>query len=215
MELIAPLVQAMTELDEKSLMDAIRRCLAERQEPARIECSLQEGLKQVGIRYASGQYYLADMIVGGDLYQEALSLLIANKQTDSAHKARGKVLIGVMKDDIHDIGKDIVRTLLTLDGFDVMDLGVDVPEDEFISAVQNYQPDIIALCGVMTFSADRMLETIRRLCELPTRSHFRIIVGGSCVDQKTALKIGADGFTRDAYDVPSLCDKLIRGVQEL
>ena len=162
------------------------------------------------MRFAQGQYYLADMIVSGDLYQEAMNLLISNKQLEGRQQKSGKVLIGVMKDDIHDIGKDIVQMLLKLDGFDVMDLGVDVPTEEFLSAVQSYQPDIIALCGVMSFSADHMTEAIRRLGELPNRSSFRVIVGGSCVNEKTALDIGADGFTRDAYNVPKLCTKLMR-----
>lgn len=104
-----------------------RDALREKQKTERIENSLQEGLKQVGVRFAQGQYYLADMIVSGDLYQEAMNLLISNKQLEGRQQKSGKVLIGVMKDDIHDIGKDIVQMLLKLDGFDVMDLGVDVP----------------------------------------------------------------------------------------
>ena len=140
MEYIMPLVQAMAELDEKSLMDAMQDALREKQKTERIENSLQEGLKQVGVRFAQGQYYLADMIVSGDLYQEAMNLLISNKQLEGRQQKSGKVLIGVMKDDIHDIGKDIVQMLLKLDGFDVMDLGVDVPTEEFLSAVQSYQP---------------------------------------------------------------------------
>lgn len=210
MEYITPLVQAIAELDEKSLMDAMQGALREKQEAARIESSLQEGLRQVGARFAQGQYYLADMIVSGELYQEAMDLLIQNKQLQSRQQKSGKVLISVMKDDVHDIGKNIVRMLLTLDGFEVMDLGVDVQTEELISAVQSYQPDIIALCGVMSFSADHMMETIRRLGELPNRSSFRVIVGGSCVNEKTALDIGADGFTREAYNVPKLCAKLMK-----
>ena len=119
MEYIMPLVQAMAELDEKSLMDAMQDALREKQKTERIENSLQEGLKQVGVRFAQGQYYLADMIVSGDLYQEAMNLLISNKQLEGRQQKSGKVLIGVMKDDIHDIGKDIVQMLLKLDGFDV------------------------------------------------------------------------------------------------
>ena len=82
MEYIMPLVQAMAELDEKSLMDAMQDALREKQKTERIENSLQEGLKQVGVRFAQGQYYLADMIVSGDLYQEAMNLLISNKQLE-------------------------------------------------------------------------------------------------------------------------------------
>ena len=209
MEYNQPLVRAMAELDENALMAAMEDVLSGPMSMQQIEGSLQEGLKQVGVRFAEGQYYLADMIVGGDLYQEAMTMLISRRRLEPLQQKKGKVLIGVMKDDIHDIGKDIVRMLLTLDGFDVMDLGVDVPTEEFISAVQSYQPDIIALCGVMTFSARRMMETIQRLGELPNRASFRIIVGGSCIDEKTALDIGADGFTRDAYNVSKLCAKLM------
>lgn len=207
-ETIARLVSAVAELDEDTMNKALADCIAGGFALETMESALQDGLKQVGERFAQGQYYLADMIVGGDLYQEAMNRLLIQKPEKEAQG--GKVLIGVMKDDIHDIGKDIVRMLLTINGYQVEDLGVDVPDETFLEAAERMHPDIIALCGVMTFSVNHMIRTIDLLNALPNRKEFRIIVGGSCIDEKTARRIGADGFTKDAYNVPSLCRDLTK-----
>jgi len=210
MEHIKSLVHAMTELNETQLFAAIDACLQEQIEQHQMQLALQEGLKNVGQRFAKGQYYLADMMVGGDLYQEAIQRIV-NQTPQLAHTASaGKVLIGVMKDDIHDIGKDVVRMLLSIEGFDVVDLGIDVAGAQFVDAVIENKPDIVALCGVMSFSADRMIETIQLLNEMPSRNTFKIIVGGSCINQEDAAEIGADGFTQEAYDVAGLCTRLLQ-----
>ena len=210
MDIHAQLVHAVTELDEELLWSTISICLQAGTDIHEVESGLHEGLRNVGQRFAQGEYYLADMIVGGDLYQEAMRMVLQHQDLDQLpNGSRGRVLIGVMEDDIHDIGKDIVKMLLLVDGFEVVDLGVDVPTPEFSKAVEEHRPDIVALCGVMTFSTPRMADVIRDLGQLPYRDSFKIIVGGSCVSQKDALAMGADGYTRDAYDVAKLCKSLL------
>ena len=210
MDIHAQLVHAVTELDEELLWSTISICLQAGTDIHQVESALHEGLRNVGQRFAQGEYYLADMIVGGDLYQEALRMLLSHQNMERLPGGtRGKVLIGVMEDDIHDIGKDIVKMLLLVDGFEVIDLGVDVATPDFSKAVEEHRPDIVALCGVMTFSAPRMADVIADLNQLPYRSRFKIIVGGSCVTQQDAQGIGADGYTRDAYDVARLCKSLL------
>lgn len=210
MDMHAQLVHAVTELDEELLWSAISVCLQERTDIHKVENALQEGLRNVGQRFAKGEYYLADMIVGSDLYQEAMRMVLNHQNMECLPAgARGRVLIGVMENDIHDIGKDIVKMLLLVDGFEVVDLGVDVATPDFTKAVEEHRPDIVALCGVMTFSSERMADVIRNLNQLPFRDSFKIIVGGSCIGRKEAMAIGADGYTRDAYDVTRLCKSLL------
>ena len=117
-----------------------------------------------------------------------------------ASEGKGKVLIGTVKDDIHDIGKNILKSLLISEGYNVVDIGVDVPIDKFVDEIKNYNPQVVAMSGLLTIAYDSMKATIEAISKAGIRDNLKIIVGGGSTDQKVAEYAGADDFGASAVD---------------
>lgn len=209
MDLEQRIVQAMEDLDETALIECVELLNAEGVDYRRMESLLQEGMKGVGQKFEAGEYFLADLIMCGELFKDIMGKVRNRKITETAEKNIGVVLLGVMEGDIHDIGKDIVSQTLQAEGFRVIDLGVDVSPEKFLEAAVQYRPDIIALSGVMGFAVDKMQRIITLLQEKGIRSQVYVVVGGSCMNQSTCDAIGADGYTADPIENVMLCKKLM------
>lgn len=219
------LVSAMENLNDQALSEAIVGCCNAGKTLQEISRLLDLGIRKVGEHYGSGDYFLADLIVSGELYQEAieqardvqLGLSAAQAATRTAAVPPGSagiVMVGVVEDDIHDIGKDLVCMVLKIEGFRIIDLGVDVKEDVFVESALRYHPDVVALCGVMSFSVAEMEKVIRSFRSHPELKDTRIIVGGGCMTRELSASIGADGYSEDIYGVADLCRKLMEREQE-
>jgi methanogenic corrinoid protein MtbC1 len=170
---------------------------------------LQQGMKLVGERFAKGEYFLADLIVSGMMFKSALSLFLADvppPQLDSNH---GRVLIGVMVGDIHDIGKDIIVQVLKTEQYDILDLGVDVPPEAFVQAAQKYAPDIIALSGIMSDSFFEMKRVVNALEEAGIYPNTPVVVGGTCVNEMIVDNIGTVSYARGPVDIVLYCKSVL------
>ena len=200
------LVNYVEQLDEEKVIELANQLLDDGIDPLYLLELLNEGMNRVGRLYESKDYYIADLIMAGLIFKQVLDLDKVSAHFNGRHNHKiGKVLLGTVKGDIHDLGKDILRGMLEANGFDVFDLGVDVPKENFVKKVQEYKPDIVGLSGVLTSTVDSMKETINALKEggLPEKTKF--IVGGSHLTEDTCKYIGADGFANDTSKGVKIC----------
>lgn len=209
MDLKKKTVQAMEDLDETVLMECVEELYKEGIDYRQVENLLQEGMKGVGRKFEAGEYFLADLIMSGELFKDILEKICQEREPVQMEDVIGVVLLGVMEGDIHDIGKDIVCQTLHTEGFQVIDLGVDVTPEQFLEASLEYKPDIIALSGVMGFCIDKMQQVIMLLQKKGIRDKVKVVVGGSCMSQSICEALGADGYTADPIENVMLCKKLM------
>jgi len=167
------------------------------------------GLDRLGQDFEALKVFLPELMIAADAMKSFMEVLkpYLSKGTDSSS---GKVVIGCAKGDLHDIGKDLVRTQLAINGFDVIDLGVDVSPNEFIGSAMKNKADIIAISSLLTTSAYYMEEVINNLVEDGIRDKFKIIIGGGPIDANYARKVGADGYAKTAFGAVDVCKELVK-----
>lgn len=162
---------------------------------------LNEGMiaamREVGCRFEAGEYYVPEMLIAARSMQAGMAILKPHLQKTD-RKSGGKVVIGTVKGDLHDIGKNLVALMLEGAGFEIRDLGVDVPTEEFIRVVQEEKPDLVAMSALLTTTMQMMKQTIDAFGSAGLREQVKIIVGGAPVTESYASQIGADGFSPDA-----------------
>lgn len=175
-----------------------------------VNTCIQSALEQVGQQFQSGQLYLPELILAGDAAAASLNVLkpwLTKGGVEGASK--GKVVIGTIQGDLHDIGKNVVSALLTAHGFQVVDLGTDVSPKKFVETAELEKANIIAISSLLTTTLPYHGDVVRLLKDLGKRQNHFVIVGGGPVNPDWAGKIGADGYGRDAQDAVVLCQALI------
>ena len=160
--------------------------------------SMSEGLEEVGRRYEKCEYFLSELIMAGIMATEVSSMLKPLGSTPERPSSTGKVVIGTVKGDVHDIGKNIVSAMLMSTGYDVVDLGVDVPAERFVEAVRSEKPDILALSCLLSHAVGQMQKVIDQLSSSGLKQKVKVMVGGRPIDRKSAMAMGADGYAEDA-----------------
>lgn len=163
--------------------------------------------EEVGILYEKEEYFLADLLMTGDALKAAMEILKTKLSQQSDIKPQGSILIGTVQGDVHDIGKSLVVSLLRGQGFDVVDLGSDVPPEVFVQKAKEIKPDIIGLSGLLTMSISKMHETILLLKKAGIAS--KIIIGGGIVSKDSCAMIGADDCAKDGWEGIKKIKKII------
>lgn len=177
-----------------------------------LDKGLIEGARVVGDKFGSGEFFLADLMLAGNALSRGMELVrpaLIEQKTEQ--KYQGKVVMATVETDIHDIGKNIVTSLLIAGGFEVVDLGVDVPSSKIIDAAVAENADIIGLSALLTTSRPYLKSVVNLLEERGLRDKFKVIVGGGAVNQDYAEEVGADGYAPDAVKAVELASALIRG----
>ncbi len=169
---------------------------------------LQAGMGMVGEKFSSGEYFLPDMLMAARAMKAALEILQPLLEKSGVPTV-GKVVIGTVEGDMHDIGKNVVTTFLRGNGFEVIDLGINVPDKGFIEKVREEKPDILGLSALLTTSMSFMGRVIKAVEGVGLRSSVKVIVGGAPVTQDFANSIGADGYARDGGEAAPLCRQLL------
>ena len=169
---------------------------------------MAEGMNIVGERYEAGEYFLSELIVAGEVMKEGMKVLEPHLKKAEIKKL-GKVVLATVKGDIHDIGKNIVATLLDAAGFEVIDLGVDVSAEKFLETVRTQSPDILAMSALVTTTMPEMENVIKKLAKAGQRKKVKVIVGGAPLTEGYAEIIGADGYSSDALAGVNICKKWI------
>ncbi|MGD8402607.1 MAG: cobalamin-dependent protein [Anaerolineales bacterium] len=205
------LAQLVAELEEDTVLELVKQRLEAGDDPLQIinECNL--GMREVGKRYEQGEYFVAGLIMSGEIFREVVELVQPLIEQQSEGNASGRVLVGTVSGDIHDIGKNMFGMLLTCHGFRVIDLGVDVPPDVFAAKVVETKPDIVGLSGLITASFEMMKETVTTLRKEAKKHNlsFPIIVGGGMIDDQVRQYVGADYWMPDAMAGVRLCEELL------
>lgn len=180
--------------------------------PARtiLEDGLIPGMKKVGELFKNKQYYVPEVLLASEAFYAGFNIIQPLLTSDKTAQ-RGKVVIGVVHGDIHDIGKNIVKVMMEATGITVIDLGKDVPAEKFVAAVAEERPDILALSSLMTTTMPCMAEIIQKLKTKNLRKTIKVIIGGAPVTAEYAEQIGADAFGRDAAEAIGIIDDIIRG----
>jgi 5-methyltetrahydrofolate--homocysteine methyltransferase len=173
-----------------------------------LQNSLIPAMEKVGQLFEAGEYYVPEMLIAARAMQAGLGLL-KPLLVDSDVKPTGKVVIGTVKGDLHDIGKNLVAMMLEGAGFEIHDLGTDVSPDKFIAAIKEENVDILAMSALLTTTMPMMETTIKAVDEAGLRDVVKIIIGGAPVTTEYAQKIGADGFAPDASQAASMAKRLV------
>lgn len=169
-----------------------------------------KGIREAGALYEDGEYFLPDLVCSADAMKCALEILDTEiKKPTSGMASKGKVLLATVQGDVHDIGKIIVGAMLTAAGYEVTDLGPDVPNDSVLKKAAELNVDLIGLSALLTTTMEEQRNIVNQLSRLGMRGDFRLIVGGAPVTHQWASTIGADGYSDDAVGAVSLVDDLI------
>lgn len=205
------LAQLVANLEEETVLQLVQQRLNAGNDPLKIIDECNEGMREVGQRYESGEYFVAGLIMSGEIFREVVELVQPLLELQEEGNSSGRVLVGTVSGDIHDIGKNMFGMLLACHGFDVVDLGVDVSPDIFAEKALEIKPDIVGLSGLITASFETMKETITALRK-KSQEHeltFPIIIGGGMIDNQVSQYVGADYWMPDAMSGVRLCEKLL------
>ena len=170
---------------------------------------MAKGMEVVGQKYEDGEYFLAELIMAGETMKEGMSVLEPHLKAGDI-KSAGKVIIGTVRGDLHDIGKNVVMTLLKAANFDIIDLGVDISAEQFVEATKDNNPDIIAMSALLTTTMIEMEGVIKSLEKAGLRDSVKIIIGGAPITTEYAKKIGADAAARDAVEGVRTCTSWVK-----
>ncbi len=203
------LIETIADLDEKATQNIVRRRIESGDDPLLILRDCQKGIHRVGEYYEQKRYYLAGLIMGGEIFRMVMDLLQPVMEMQISARSSGRILIGTVRGDIHDVGKNIVNMLLSCHQYTVYDLGIDVQPSEFVKQSAEVKPDIIALSGLLTSSFDAMQETVSLL-----RSEgvtIPVVIGGGRINEEVCRYIGADHWIGDAVNGVNMINCLLNG----
>jgi methanogenic corrinoid protein MtbC1 len=198
------LVYAIADMREEEALALVKEMVNSGVEPMAILDSAREAMAIVGQRFEEGTYFLPELMLSGEMLNQITDILKPELAKLPEVKYHGKVLIGTVQGDIHDIGKNIVTFMLDVNGFDVLDLGVDVSPQRFVEAIQDFEPQVIGLSGFLTLAFDSMKETVDAIETAGLRDGIKIMIGGGQVNEEIQKYAGADAYGRDAMAGVSL-----------
>ena len=195
------------ELDE--IKDLVQKAVDEGIDPAAIiNDGLIGGMNIVAPLFKSGEMFVPEVMESADTMNEGMQV-VKPLITDADMPTKGKVIIGTVNGDLHDIGKNLVVLMMESRGYTVIDMGVDVKEDQFVEAIKEHKPDIVGMSSLLTTTMMKIDDTIKMINESGLRDQVKIIIGGAPISQEFADDIGADGYSEDASTAVELCDRMM------
>jgi methanogenic corrinoid protein MtbC1 len=208
---VEELVRAIADMEEEDALALVRQFVADDGNPQLVLDACREAMDIVGQRFEQGEYFVPELMLAGDLLEQISAIvkpLLASGPEAGVNTA-ATVLIGTVHGDLHDIGKNIVVFMLEVNGYNVIDLGIDVPVATFVDKVRELQPPVLALSGFLTLAFDSMKETIDALADAGLRDSMKIMIGGGQADEAVRTYTNADAFGLNAMDAVSLCRQWI------
>jgi trimethylamine corrinoid protein len=205
----ADLAVLLADLKEEEALKLTRERLAKGDDAMKILDDSRRGMEMVGKRFASGEYFIPDLIYSGEILKEINEIVKPKLTGTSKQKKIGKFLLATVAGDIHDIGKDIVGFMMDISGFEVIDLGIDVPKEKIVEAIKTNKPQVVGLSGFLTLAFDSMKETIDAIKAAGLRNNVKIMIGGGQIDEEVKRYTGADGYRPDAVSAVTLAKEWI------
>ena len=204
------LVEWLADMNEDDALALARRMLLEdKKSPLRVLELCRMAMDIVGKRFEEGEYFLPELVLAGEMLEQVGAIakpLLVDGEGEGAKKL-GRVLVGTVHGDLHDIGKNIVSFMLDINGYEVKDIGIDVPVATFVDEVRSFKPDVVALSGFLTLAFDSMKETVEAFEKEGLRDQLNIMVGGGQIDETVRAYTGADGFGVNAVEAVNLCNR--------
>jgi len=203
------LVNALADLKEEEALKIVKDRLNANEEPLKILEDARKGMEIVGKRFADSEYFIPDLVYSGEILKEATELVKPKLTKATESKKLGKIVFGTVAGDIHDIGKDIVAFMLDVNGFEVIDLGVDTPAQKFIDKAKETGAPIVGLSGFLALSFDSMKDTVEAIQAAGLRDKVKIMIGGGQISEEIRKYTGADAFGKDAMAAVALAKKWV------
>ena len=209
--MLSQLTKNLIELERDKVLSEVKERLIQGEDPMGMIEECKEGMALVGEKYKNKEYFLAELMLSGDLFKEAMELIDPYLGENTAESdIKGKIILVTIKGDIHDLGKNVLGTLLKLEGFKIYDLGVDINPDIVIEKVKEIQPDFLGFSSLLTITFDPMKEVIDKLEDAGLRDKVKIMVGGGITTPLVKDYIGADFQTIDAMEGVQYCLEYIK-----
>ncbi|MBE6106050.1 MAG: corrinoid protein [Anaerovibrio sp.] len=208
-ELFRQIADAVVEMEEDTVEELAQQSLTAGIDAYEtIDSGLAKGMERAGQLFDEEEYFVPELLMCSDAMNVGIDVLKPHLKSENVSK-KGKVVIGVVEGDTHDIGKNLVRLMMETGGFEVLDLGRDIPPAEFVSKAEEYGADIIGIATLMTTTMPGMKEVVDILANKGIRDKYKVIVGGGPISPAFAKKIGADGYARNAADAVKVAEKLL------
>lgn len=192
------LVKALSDLKEEEALKIVEALLESGEEPLKILEDCRKAMEVVGKRFEKGEYFVPDLIYAGEILKEISEIIKPKMKKEAEIEKLGKVIIGTVAGDVHDIGKNIVTFMLDVSGFEVYDLGVDVPPEKFVEKIKETGARVVGMSGLLTLAYDSMKKTVEAIEAAGLRDQVKIMIGGSQVDDEVRKYAGADAYGADA-----------------
>jgi 5-methyltetrahydrofolate--homocysteine methyltransferase len=202
------LIDAMVEMKEAELLELTKKYLENGTEATEVLKGYQEAMGIVGKRFEEGTYFIPELILSGEMMKQGAALMgpyLQDNGEDAGVEGKKRFLLATVHGDIHDIGKDIVHMMMELNGFEVLDLGVDVPSARIIDEAKSFEPDVIGLSGLLTLAYEPMKEVVGKLKEAGLREACKVIIGGAQTDKNICEFVGADAYATDVVSGVNQC----------
>ena len=209
----ATLAQLLSDLKEDEAKKYVKEALEKGTDPTKLLEEAKEGMNIVGERFSNGEYFIPDLLYSGEIMKELVALIEPKLKEARGTEAKklGKVIIATVEGDIHDIGKNMVVFMLEIGGFEVYDLGIDVPVQTIVDKVKETNAPVVGLSGFLTLAYDSMKKTIESLEAAGLRDKVKVMIGGGQIDEHVKEYTGADAFGLDAMDAVKLAKQWIGG----
>ncbi|MBC8273652.1 MAG: cobalamin B12-binding domain-containing protein [Chloroflexi bacterium] len=201
------LVSTLADLKEQEALKIVEGRLSAGEEPLKILEDARKAMELVGKRFASSEYFMPDLVYSGEILKAVTDMVKPRMSKEAEIKRVGKVVFGTVAGDIHDIGKDIVVFMLDVNGFEVYDLGVDVPAQKFVEKIKESGAPIVGLSGFLALAFDSMKQTIEAIQAAGLRDNVKVMIGGGQISEEIRKYTGADAYGLDAMAGVSLAKK--------
>ena len=205
---LSNLGKTLVALDEEKFIAMVHEQIARKENPMDIIQEINAGMVEVGSRFETGDCFISELVMSGEMFKQAMTYLSPLLGGDEQKTSRGIVVIGTVKDDIHDIGKNIVITLLQGAGYHLVDLGVDVPAESFVKAVKDNGAKVVGLSALLSFTYPRMKEVVEALKGAGLRDKVTVIIGGAPCNEEVRRLVGADYYANHAATGVKICREI-------
>jgi methanogenic corrinoid protein MtbC1 len=205
------LIELMSDLREEEALLLVQESIAQGVDPGRILDDARSAMEIVGKRFEKCEYFIPDLMMAGEILKQIAEKVKPLMKKEKGAAKSGKVIIGTVAGDIHDIGKDIVTFMLDVSGFEVLDLGIDVPIETFVDKIREFQPQVVGLSGFLTLAFDSMKKTVEAIEQAGLRDKIKIMIGGGQIDDEIRKYVRADAYGKDAVAGVQLARKWTGG----
>jgi len=211
MKILEEISRNIVDLEEDKVKELVESALKEGLDASKIlNDGLTEGLKMLGEKFSSGELFIPHMMIGAEIFQKTIEILEPHFKAQGEEEKRSKVIIGTVAGDLHDLGKNLVVTMLRASGFEVIDVGRDVPNSEFVKKAKELKPCLLCMSALMTTTMIRQREVIEKLKDEGIKDEIKVLVGGAPISPEWAKEIGADAYGEDVIEAVSLAKRLMK-----